>query len=232
MALRKNNESAFTLLELLAAMALMGVLAASLYASLHIAFGARARVDAALEPVWAVELAIELLRADIEAALPPTGVLAGAFIGLDVTDEAGRDADTLLFHSSAQSPELSARTCDIRKVELACAPLADQTQRALVRRITTKLLATEVVTPQEEVLCRAALGLNLRYFDGSEWLDSWDSTVQDNALPLAVELTLELEPPEATEPPARGYRLSRVLLLRCSSLAADQGTQIIRPSAR
>ena len=227
-----TKESAFTLLEMIVAMALMSVIAGSLYASLHIGFRARESAAAALEPVRMAELGIELLRKDMESALPPTGILAGEFVGHDAKDDVGRDADTLLFHSSANVPELSERACDIRRIELALASVSDGTERALIRGITTNLLATETVEPEEEVLCRAVLAFNLRYFDGSDWLDSWDSTTQGDVLPVAIEVTLELEGPEPTQPAGGGYRVSRVFLLPCSSPAAEEGTQVIRSSPR
>ncbi len=231
MAHRKTKESAFTLLEMLAAMALMSVLAASLYTSLHIGFRARRSAVAALRPVRTAELTLELLREDIESALPPTGILAGEFIGEDATDDSQRDADVLLFHSSAHDPEQGERACDIRRIELAFTSLPDGTERVLVRRITTNLLAPETVEPNEEILCRGVLAFNLRYFDGSEWWDDWDSSSQGDVLPLAVEVTLEVERSTGEQPVVSGYSLSRVFLVPCSR-AGEGETQLIRPSSR
>jgi len=72
---------AFTLLEMLVALALMGMRASALYASLHIGFRARAGGEAAIEPVRTASLALELVRRDLEGAMPPTGILAGAAPG-------------------------------------------------------------------------------------------------------------------------------------------------------
>jgi len=213
---------------MLVAMALMSVIAGSLYAGLRIGFKARESAVAAVKPVRAAELAVELLRKDIESALPPTGILAGGFLGLDATDSAGRDADTLLFHSCAHVPAPAQRACDVRMVELAVETPSDGGAPALVRRVTTDLLAVETVESAQEVLCRGVSAFNLRYFDGSEWPDSWDSSARGDALPTAVEITLELERPETNRPDAEGYRLSRVLLLHCGGSGAEEATQIIR----
>ena len=229
---RKGKRSAFTLLEMLVAMGLMSLLAASLYASLHIGFKARDSAVAAIEPVRTAQLAIALLREDIESALPPTGIMAGEFNGQDAQDSEGRDADTLLLHSSAHGPLQTERACGIRKIELALTSLPDGTQHVLVRRITTNLLAPETVEPEEETLCRGVLGFNLSYFDGSDWLDNWDSSSQGNLLPLAVEVTLEVERAVAEQPAASGYRFSQVFLLPCSRAPAEGETQLIRSSAR
>ena len=34
--------------------------------------------------------------------------------------------------------------------------------------------------------------LNLRYFDGESWLDEWDSTVDANSLPVAMEVDIQV----------------------------------------
>lgn len=45
-------------------------------------------------------------------------------------------------------------------------------------------------TPEGELLASEVTGLQFRYFDGVEWLDSWDSTTEER-LPNAVEVTIE-----------------------------------------
>ena len=58
--------------------------------------------------------------------------------------------------------------------------------------MTTNLLAPREVEPEEQVLCRNVISLNLRYFDGDGWVDAWDSTADANSLPLAVEIDIEI----------------------------------------
>ena len=79
----RHGRAGFTLLEILLAMAMMSVLAGSLYTSLHIAFQARESSQAALSPVRAGQVATDLIRRDLESALPPRGILAGIFYGAD-----------------------------------------------------------------------------------------------------------------------------------------------------
>jgi len=64
-----------------------------------------------------------------------------------------------------------------------------------------------------EVLCRGVFGFNLRYFNGSEWLDTWDSTVENNTLPCAIEVTLQLD--DARQPGVGGYYASKVIMIPC-----------------
>ena len=209
------SKSGFTFLEMLLAMAMMSMLAGSLYASLHIAFSTRDTAEAALQPVRAAGLAVEMLRQEIESSLPPVGILAGEFLGTDGQNDSGQDADTLRLHASAHESVSGERSSDIRKVEFAFELLSEGDEGVLVRRITTNLLAPEVPEPVEDVLCRNVTGLNFTYFDGQDWLDSWDSTTQGNTLPVAVQVSVAVGK-RGEEGPQRGsYELSRLLILPC-----------------
>lgn len=216
---RPSNPRAFTLLEVLLATAMMAVLAASLYASLAIAFKARRSAFAAVDPVRTCALALDLVSDDLRSALIPNGVLAGAFLGQPAFDASGRNADSLIFCCIAPDLDPDVATGDVKQVEFACDPSVDARGQVLVRRVTTNLLSPRSIEPREEVLCRGVATFALRYFTGTEWVDTWDSTVEDNLLPPAVEVTLQME----SDPPGNpsgGYRLSRVLLVPCGTTAS------------
>lgn len=218
---------AFTLLEMLVALAIMSVLASALYASLYIGFRARAGAEAAIEPVRTASLALELIRRDLEGAMPPTGILAGAFSGTDDTDaSAGADADTLTWYANVGT--LAQGACDIVRLELAVDRLDGTGELALVRRVTTNLLAPKTPEPTEEVLCRGVVALNLRYFDGSAWYDTWESSTQNNTLPLAIEAFLEVTrgAPGREDDEDDTYQLTRVFLLPCGSAPEAEGSRV------
>jgi type II secretion system protein J len=223
---RTRKTRAFTLLEMLVATAMVAVLAGSLYASLSIAFKARRSAMATVEPVRKVELALAMLGEDLRCAVVPKGVLAGPFLGTDGKDDRGHDSDSLEFYCAATSPEPDVGIGDIKKIELLCEPSDDKRSQILVRYITTNLLTTRTVEPIREVLCRGVFAFSLRYFDGSEWLDAWDSTVEDNALPCAIEVTLQLDDARQPDSAVGGYYASKVLLVPCSP-PVSASTQII-----
>jgi general secretion pathway protein J len=222
----RRHARAFTLLELLVATAMMAVLAGSLYATLHVAFRARRSAFAAVEDVRKADLAVELLRSDLESSVVPRGILAGAFVGEDSTDGAGRPSDVLMLHCTADAGQETEGFGDIRMVEFACEPAEDGEGMILLRLVTLNLLTTNVLEPEEEVLCRGLRSFNLRYFDGEEWLDNWDAAVEDNVLPLAMEVTLELVGEDDTVADGTGYWVSRVFQLPCSSLLPGQQVEM------
>jgi len=224
-----RKASAFTLLEVLVATALISILAGSLYATLSIAFKARRSILAAVAPVRKADLALGLLGEDLRSAVVPNGRLAGPFIGQDAADDRGHDSDSLAFYGTTRSPEAAEGIGDIQKVELLCEPSDDGETQVLVRRVTANLLAPVVASPVEEILCRGVFAFNLRYFDGTDWLDTWDSTTESSALPVAIEVTLQLNDDRQKDPTVGGYRLLQVFLLPCGP-APSASTQVVKSS--
>jgi prepilin-type N-terminal cleavage/methylation domain-containing protein len=266
-----SGARAFTLLELLVALAMAGIIAVALYSTLRIAFKADASARAAVEPVRTAELALSLLRSDIEGALPAKSIsldgmtgantdgtivpstLAGPFIGTPgggLSGGAG-DADYLEFYttgapSNAYTPATivpptggvggGAMGGRMGGNAAAAAMVGSEVRRvaltaiedpnggpglAIVRRVTEYLLAPVEQPPADEVLCRGVRSFRLRYFDGTQWVDSWDSTEYQDELPPAVEVTIELERPGGADGEMRIMRFPRIFLISCSTLVAD-----------
>ena len=228
----EHRRAAFSLLEMLLALSLISIVAASLYGSLGIAFKARRSADRVLREAAALQFALELLRPDLESATPPKGILAGAFIADNATADDGFDADTLTFHAiRVPSTADDAVGCDVQRIELTLQDDDEQDgRRNLVRRVTTNLLATKAVDPAEEVLCRGVASLNLRYYDGLEWLDSWDSSTLEGELPLAIEVTLRVDTPNVPFPDGETPSLTRVFLIPSVAGGADGGGRGRGPS--
>lgn len=206
----------FTLLEMLVAIALMALVAGSLYGGLYAGFKAHRSTAAALYPVRGASLTMDLLRQDFDAALRPTGVLSGAFSGLS-----GTGVDTLSFYSCANVAGDRELASDVRRVDLAVETPPGETQPVLMRRITANLMAISNPVVREQVLCRHVRTFHLRYFDGSLWQDNWDSAAQGDILPLAVEVTLEFSRNGDSLDADQLYRMSRVYPLRCGRAVLD-----------
>jgi len=211
----------FTLLEVLAAMAMVAVLAGSLYASLHIAFKARDSAMRSVELVRRCGVAVSLLKDDLQSAAGPNGLLAGPFIGSGATDGSGGQGDSLSFYAAAADVEADTGVGDIKKVEFLCEPSDDSSGNVLVRRLTANLLSPRTLEPRQETICRGVRAFTLRYFDGTSWYDNWDSTAQGDVLPKAAEVTIELNEPGASSRDGAGYRVSRVVLIPCGQAAED-----------
>ena|GEM_PF-425934 len=196
-----RSAAGFTLLELLVAMVLMVTVASCLYTALYTGFRAHRSALLAVEPTSQALNAIELLKQDILGILPPdSNGLAVAFIGTNATGLKGIDNDSLEFYTThiyADGENISGGLGKIgllleEDTEVNSNSRGNYTCYRLVRQVTTNLLAPKEMEPEEQVLCRDVTSLNLRYFDGDDWVKDWDSTEDANSLPLAVEIDIEV----------------------------------------
>ena len=213
---RTRRDSGFSLLELTLAMTMAAMLAMSLYTALNVTIRAQRSAARAVEPTRAAVIAADLLRQDLESVPPPTGILAGPFIGIHSAGNAGGDSDSVQFctiGADAGAASDAPLSEGIRRVELLLSN--DTSPPVLIRRVTRNLLASSEPLVEEEIICRNVQGFSLRYYDGYSWQDAWDSTTLGDVLPIAVSMTLQIGVGDASsgQPPRQ---ISRVVSLSCA----------------
>jgi hypothetical protein len=86
--------------------------------------------------------------------------------------------------------------------------------------VIRNLLAQVQPAPDEEIVCRGVASLTLQYYDGSTWNPTWDSTQEDNTIPAAVQVALELK---ETQPNGKTdtVKYTRIVYLSASSASTD-----------
>lgn len=201
----------YTLVEMLVALVILGTLAGGLNLAFHTSLDANERAHQQVDTSQETRLVLNVIRADIEQAALTSDSDRSWFIGGDENDGTN-DNDTLRLISRSRRVPLN----DVQEdAEWESAP-HDADWSAVVYRLnpsgdddTVGLYRREVTPPGEdpyetdddedpgECLSPSVVGLNFRYFDGTDWLDEWDSTSTDgneNALPRAVEVTLTFRP--------------------------------------
>jgi type II secretion system protein J len=216
----RKNARGFTLIELTLAMAMVSLLAYSLFTSIRIAFRATESANNAVSPARTASVAMEFLRNDIQNAQASNGVLAGNFEGSQSQGTNGQEGDDLVFFSTADAADDVDANGEIKQIELTVEPTPDGKDQQLVRRVTRNLLSETPVTPVEEVLCRGVYSFALQYYTGSEWQPTWDSTQEDNTIPAAVQVTLQLQRANNSG----GTTIdtyTRIFSLSCSTAATD-----------
>src|SRR6185436_6035571 len=216
---RKISQSGFTLLEMILAMGMISMLAVSLYGTLRVAFKAKESATAGIAPMRSASVALDLMGQDLESALPPTGLLAGAFLAQHLGDTQNSQ-DTIEFYAIGTSDSLDPpNSAAFRKIDIGVVPSPNGKGYVLLRRITSNLLSPQEVTPDEEILCRNVRSFALRYYDGQTWYEDWDSTQMGDILPVAVQVDLQIQ--TGTDSQAPLYHASRVFSFACHT---DQAT--------
>ncbi len=196
----------FTLLELLIALAVVSIIMAALFAGLRIVNRAKTNTEAAVAPIQRIDIVLSFLQRDLESALPPSGTLASLFQGTVGQNNSG----DLLFDAAVDAPPQVSMQTDIRQVEYSV--ISDGSDHLLVRNVTSNLLAPVQPDPDQEIICRGVRSFTVQYYDGSQWTDTWDSTMLQNALPIAVQITLDFD---GTGPSAAPLHITRLIQLPC-----------------
>jgi hypothetical protein len=201
-------------------MAMAAMLALSLYAAMNVALRSRTTAQNAIDPVRTGMIAMDLVERDFQSVPPPTGTLKGTFYAGHQAAGVG-DSDHVEFFSVGADPiegdsaDASPLAEGIRKVQLYVQTDGVATP-VLVRRVTRNLLPAAEALADEEILCRNVRSFSLRYFDGLAWQETWDSTMLEDALPMAVAITLELGDVDAEKPT---NRMTRIVPLACAKPA-------------
>jgi hypothetical protein len=121
----------------------------------------------------------------------------------------------------------------VQRVQLLLRPGAGTDGAVLVRRVTRNVLAPVEEPQEEEIICRSITAFTIRYYDGLQWADTWDSAINGNTLPMAYEVTLEVAGPvDTTVAAGEGnlttYRTTRSFFAPCRDEAALESLGGIR----
>lgn len=150
---------------------------------------------------------MDLMRRDLKNVVPPGLMLAGplqsgAFQG-------GMDAnDGIQIYTSTGLITPNNPWGDIQKVTYGLQSSSDSTNgsKDLIRAVTRNLLSTGAEDEDDQRIMSGVQSVSFSYYDGSEWLDTWDDTTQTN-LPFAVRVNLQLAAADSSSPPPKPVQL-------------------------
>ena len=187
--------TAFTLFELLLAVAIFAIVLAAINTVFYSALRLRTKVADAIDKSHELNQALSFLRRDLRGIIPPGIVLAGPLKIGPVSSGIGLPENPgIEFYTTTGVISDYNSWGDIQKVTYQLREPADRTEpgQDLIRSVTRNLLATSIEPPEEQWLLGGIDNLQFLCFNGTEWRDTWDTTLGDTGSPLAIRVSLQL----------------------------------------
>ena len=187
--------SAFTLVEVMLALAVSAIVLAAIGGIFFSAARLRERTTAMLDEAAPLQQAISILRHDLRGALPPGGgtlPLAGDF-RCESLGGGTAESDRLTLFSSSGSSINGSPWGDIQEVVYELKDPVQKTSapgRELIRSVYRNILATAAQDPDEQFLVGNIQSLQFECFDGMNWIESWDTSLYQTILPVAVRVRI------------------------------------------
>ena len=189
-----NSWSAFTLMEVMLALAVSAIVLAAIGGVFYSAVRLRERTTATLDEAAPLHQALTLLRRDLQGAMPPGGTMTGDFksglAGSGMAQGIG-----LQFFTSTGVLNDNAPWGDMQEVTYELREPAQRTKtggKDLVRGVSRNLLATTEQEWDEQWLMGNVQSLEFACYDGADWRDSWDTSMGNTNLPSAVRVRILL----------------------------------------
>jgi prepilin-type N-terminal cleavage/methylation domain-containing protein len=197
-----RHGAGFTLIELVLALAIAAVVLAAINTVFFGALRLRTSTVAVAEQSLPVDRAVETIKNDLVCIRPPS---TNGYIGPMGTDATavGMNQPLILelYTSSAQIND-AVPWGDVQKIDYwlqsPTNSAAGSSGMDLIRGITRNLLASTPESPEPHRLLGNVQSLRFSYFDGTNWNDTWSTTLSN--VPQAIKGFLTFTAPRDGSP--------------------------------
>lgn len=183
-----SRNRGFTLLEVLIAVVLLGILTAALYGSYFGVIQARERASAGMESRRELGATLDLIRREVSSALFNSSDKRLRFVVED-RDNFGAHSSTLELTSLA--PPSGQTTRSESGIVAVTYRIAEKDKKQTLTRQERDLFSEEVTLPAYPQMELISAFL-VECYDGSKWVKSWDTAI-NGALPKSVRVTVQVE---------------------------------------
>ena len=226
---RRMPARAFTLIEVLLAVMICAIVLAAINGVFYGALHLRSKTSEAIDLTAPRELAMVTLRRDLQGVVPLGGVFGSSFRSGSVANNLGQNVNLEIFTATGVISDF-APWGDIQKITYQLVESTDRTRGAgkdLIRGVTTNLLFTGSEQMGQRWMMGGIEKLEVSCFDGFEWRDTWDTTMSETNLPLAVRVRLHL----AADGPSRARRQDQPMELLVLLDAQGRTNQVASTTA-
>ena len=182
-----SRNKGFTLLEVLIAVVLLGILSAALYGSYFGVMRARDRASSGMESRRELGATLDLIRREVSSALYNRSDKRLRFVVED-RDNFGVPASTLEL-STLAPPD--GQTRSESGTVIVTYRMAEKDKKRSLTRQERDLVSEEATIPAYPQMEQISSFL-VECYDGSKWVKSWDTAI-NGALPKSVRVTVQVE---------------------------------------
>lgn len=189
-----RSTRAFTLIEILLAVAVFAIVLVAIHVVFHGALRLRNKVTARLEAAVPLEHALAIIQHDLAGIVAPGTNMAGPLqtTATGVTTRVIGQVSPF-FYTSVGTLDAEEPWGDLVRVTYRLAePTNDSEGLELFRSVTRNLLAVIEDEPEEQFLLGGVESLTFLYYDGTQWRYDWDSSTDETVLPGAIRVELLL----------------------------------------
>ena len=182
-----SRNNGFTLLEVLIAVLLLGILSTALYGSYFGVIRARERASAGMESRRELGSTLDLIRREVSSAQYSRSNKRLRFVVED-RDNFGFQSSTLELTTLAPPAELNRRESGIVTVAYR---MAEKDKERILTRQEKDLFSEDTKVPAYPQMERISSFL-VECYDGSKWVKSWDTAI-NLKMPSSVRVTVQVE---------------------------------------
>ena len=184
-----SRNSGFTLLEVLIAVVLLGILSAALYGSYFGVIRARDRASSGMESRRELGATLDLIRREVSSVMFKLDKADKRLrFVVEDRDNFGAQSSTLELTTLAPPTLLDRSESGIVTVKYQ---IAEKDKKLILTRQERDLFSEETAVPAYPQMEQISSFL-VECYDGSKWVKSWDTAI-NNRLPASVKITVQIE---------------------------------------
>jgi type II secretion system protein J len=176
----------------LLAVAIFAIVLGAINTVFYSALKLRNKTSELLDKSVPTEQAIKIIKRDLANLVPPSGPLTGQLQSTPTTNAIAGVNGPIFYCASGSIDEINPWP-DVQKVAFT---LVQSTNRFegydLVRVVDRNVLAPTPSQPVSQKLMGGVDQIAFQFFDGSQWQNTWDSTLQTPSLPKAIKMQIQL----------------------------------------
>jgi len=183
----------FTLIEVLLALMISAIVLVIIGSFFAGALKVQQHLNSSIDESLPIERALNIMQKDLKNAVAPGGMLAGPLQSGSAIGGVDTDSGIQIYTTTGLMTP-NTPWSEIQKVTYGLQSPTDNSTnngKDLIRTVTRNLLTTGTEDDDEQFLASGIESLTFSYFDGNNWIDTWDDSTETN-LPAAVRVNVQM----------------------------------------